>query len=165
VQAAARCLEIPEWMFDRAACFGLAQAESPRMDRAALDRLKTLILEGFGTPTGAMIEARPRSLPLEGEVDATPGSPSSCPATQSVSTRHPDTGVAPTAREGARESPELNPVENVWQFMRDNWLSNRVFKSTTISSIIAVKHGTNWSISPSVSCPSDCANGRTGSDQ
>ena len=23
--------------------------------------------------------------------------------------------------------PELNPVENVWQFMRDNWLSNRVF--------------------------------------
>jgi len=26
-------------------------------------------------------------------------------------------------------SPELNPVENIWQFMRDNWLSNRLFKS------------------------------------
>jgi transposase len=26
-------------------------------------------------------------------------------------------------------SPELNPVENVWQFMRDNWLSNHVFTS------------------------------------
>ncbi len=26
-------------------------------------------------------------------------------------------------------SPELNPVENVWQFIRDNWLSNRVFQS------------------------------------
>ncbi len=25
--------------------------------------------------------------------------------------------------------PELNPVENVWQFMRDNCLSNRIFKS------------------------------------
>jgi transposase len=25
--------------------------------------------------------------------------------------------------------PELNPVENVWQFMRDNWLSNRIFQS------------------------------------
>jgi transposase len=25
--------------------------------------------------------------------------------------------------------PELNPQENVWQFMRENWLSNRVFKS------------------------------------
>ena len=23
--------------------------------------------------------------------------------------------------------PELNPVENVWQFLRDNWLSNRIF--------------------------------------
>ena len=27
------------------------------------------------------------------------------------------------------KSPELNPVENVWQFIRDNWLSNRVFSS------------------------------------
>ncbi len=26
-------------------------------------------------------------------------------------------------------SPELNLVENVWQFMSDNWLSNRVFTS------------------------------------
>ena len=29
------------------------------------------------------------------------------------------------------KAPELNPVENVWQFMRDNWLSNRVFASYT----------------------------------
>jgi transposase len=27
------------------------------------------------------------------------------------------------------KSPELNPVENVWQFLRENWLSNRVFTS------------------------------------
>lgn len=26
-------------------------------------------------------------------------------------------------------SPELNPVENVWQYIRDNWLSNRVFRN------------------------------------
>ena len=26
-------------------------------------------------------------------------------------------------------APELNPVENIWQFIRDNWLSNRVFKT------------------------------------
>ena len=25
--------------------------------------------------------------------------------------------------------PELNPVEHVWQLLRDNWLSNRIFKS------------------------------------
>ncbi len=27
------------------------------------------------------------------------------------------------------KAPELNPVENVWQFLRDNWLSSRVFVS------------------------------------
>ena len=27
-------------------------------------------------------------------------------------------------------APELNPVENVWQFIRDNWLSTRVFNSS-----------------------------------
>jgi hypothetical protein len=26
-------------------------------------------------------------------------------------------------------APELNPQENIWQFMRQNWLSNRTFKS------------------------------------
>jgi len=26
-------------------------------------------------------------------------------------------------------SPELNPVENVWQFLRETWLSNRIFRS------------------------------------
>jgi transposase len=25
--------------------------------------------------------------------------------------------------------PELNPQENIWQFMRDNWLSNCIFTS------------------------------------
>ena len=32
-------------------------------------------------------------------------------------------------------SPELNPVENIWQFLRANWLSNRVFE--TYDEIIA----------------------------
>ncbi len=27
------------------------------------------------------------------------------------------------------KSPALNPVENLWQFMIDDWLSNRDFKS------------------------------------
>jgi transposase len=26
-------------------------------------------------------------------------------------------------------APELNPVENIWQYLRDNWLSSRVFAS------------------------------------
>ena len=68
--------------------------------------------------------------------------------------------------------PELNPVENVWQFMRDNWLSNRILASppfgsnpTTTSSTIAASHGTASSISLGASCPSDCANGRMGECQ
>jgi transposase len=32
-------------------------------------------------------------------------------------------------------APELNPVENVWQYLRANWLSNRVFE--TYETIIA----------------------------
>ena len=28
-------------------------------------------------------------------------------------------------------APELNPVEKIWQFMRENWISNRVFTSYT----------------------------------
>ncbi len=62
-------------------------------------------------------------------------------------------------------SPELNPVENVWQFMRDNWLSNRVFKS--YDDIVALCCDA-WTISSTArgkSCPSDCANGRMGADQ
>jgi transposase len=27
----------------------------------------------------------------------------------------------------ALAGPELNPVENIWQYLRANWLSNRVF--------------------------------------
>jgi hypothetical protein len=26
-------------------------------------------------------------------------------------------------------APELNPVENIWQYMRANWLSNRIFET------------------------------------
>ncbi len=29
------------------------------------------------------------------------------------------------------KAPELNPVENIWQYMRENWISNRIFTSYT----------------------------------
>jgi transposase len=63
------------------------------------------------------------------------------------------------------KSPELNPTENIWQFMRDNWLSNRIFRSYEISSTIAATPGTSWSTSLGRSCPSACATGRIGPDQ
>ncbi len=33
-------------------------------------------------------------------------------------------------------APELNPVENIWQFMRENWLSNQIF--TSYDDIVAI---------------------------
>jgi hypothetical protein len=56
-------------------------------------------------------------------------------------------------------SPELNPVENVWQYLRQNNLSNCVFPPTTPSSRPAARPGTDSSTNPGSSCPSACANG------
>ncbi|GAN98163.1 transposase IS630 [Komagataeibacter europaeus NBRC 3261] len=39
--------------------------------------------------------------------------------TQTAAQRQPD--LLPS------RAPELNPVENIWQFLRANWLSNTVF--------------------------------------
>ena len=61
-------------------------------------------------------------------------------------------------------SPELNPVENVWQFMRDNWLSNRIFKS--YEDIVALCcQAWNNLIDQPWKIMSACPNGRMGSDQ
>ncbi len=37
--------------------------------------------------------------------------------------------LLPLPPQSVQGAPELNPVENVLQFMRDNWLSNRIFRS------------------------------------
>src|SRR4051794_7001659 len=50
--------------------------------------------------------------------------------------------------------PELNPMENIWQFMRDNWISNRTFASSKIFSTTAALHGANSSTCPGRSSPS-----------
>lgn len=57
-------------------------------------------------------------------------------------------------------SPELNPVENVWQFMRDNWLSNGIFKDCDDIVDQCCRTWTGSSISRARSRPSDCAIGR-----
>jgi transposase len=43
-------------------------------------------------------------------------------------------------------APELNPVENIWQFMRDNWLSNRIFNTDRPA------HGNGGTPTPAHSC-------------
>ena len=60
------------------------------------------------------------------------------------------------ASEGAR----TEPVENIWQFMRDNWLSNRIFKSYDAIVAICCEPGTNSSINRGELCQSDYVSGR-----
>jgi hypothetical protein len=61
--------------------------------------------------------------------------------------------------------PELNPVENVWQFLRDNWLSNRIFRSYDDILDHCCEAWNKLVDQPCASCPSDCASRPTGSIQ
>src|SRR5215467_5152761 len=47
--ASRRWLELPQWMFDRAACLAIGMAASPRADTAALITLKTCLADASGT--------------------------------------------------------------------------------------------------------------------
>jgi hypothetical protein len=62
-------------------------------------------------------------------------------------------------------SPELNPVENLWQFLRDNCLSNRSSRAATTLSPIAAKPGTSSWTSRGPFAPSADANGPMRPDQ
>jgi hypothetical protein len=46
--ASARWLELPQWMFDRAACLSIRLAASPHVDCAALIALKTCLADASG---------------------------------------------------------------------------------------------------------------------
>ena len=61
--------------------------------------------------------------------------------------------------------PEVNLVENVWQFMRDNWLSNRVFKSYDDILDHCCFAWNHLTTNRGASCPSGCELGRIGSNQ
>jgi hypothetical protein len=61
--------------------------------------------------------------------------------------------------------PDLNPGRKRLAIPARQLALKSRSNPTTISSITAVWPGTSSSISPGASCPSDYANGRTGSDQ
>jgi hypothetical protein len=58
-------------------------------------------------------------------------------------------------------APELNPVENVWQYLRQNWLSTPSSKTTTPSSTPHATQAGDWPPSPNGSHPSACEIGPT----
>jgi DDE superfamily endonuclease len=63
------------------------------------------------------------------------------------------------------KSPELNPMENIWQFVHDNWLSNRIFASYEDLLEHCCEAWNSSSSSPGGSYPWVSANGRMGADQ
>jgi hypothetical protein len=63
-------------------------------------------------------------------------------------------------------SPELNPVENVWQYLRQNWLSNRVFNGyDDIVAHCCEGRGGNSSNDHGRSCQLDAETGHMSSNQ
>ena len=60
------------------------------------------------------------------------------------------------------KSPELNPVENIWQYMRDTGSPTGSSRTTTTSSITAASIGTSSSRALGSSSQSGCANGPMG---
>src|SRR5882672_5203032 len=57
--------------------------------------------------------------------------------------------------------PELNAAENIWQYLRQTYLSNRVFETYTESSTPARTHGAAFSTSSAASRPLPAATGPT----
>src|SRR4051794_9386969 len=99
-----RCLAVPSWMFDRAACLHLHSAQAPQVDLAALDNLKTLLSDIIGRvpSAGSVIGAKHPSYQNRGDADATrePAAPNQ--TTQPVSSVLPRTRSDQPAQGGAR---------------------------------------------------------------
>jgi hypothetical protein len=49
--------------------------------------------------------------------------------------------------------PELNPVENVWQFMRDNWLSIRLMFEAFVEALTKVVAEAGYSATAARAAP------------
>ena len=100
--SAAKSLEIPQWMFDRAICCGLRQAERPMADCAALLRLKALLSVASVAADEMVIEAQHRSSIWKGDADAKVRSPRSHSAAGSVPPPSKQAGVARLTHGGER---------------------------------------------------------------
>ena len=58
-------------------------------------------------------------------------------------------------------APELNPVENIWQYLRQNWLKHRLRKLRRDRRRRMRRFGESLSLHPKPSPPSGCATGLT----
>ena len=118
--ASRRWLELPQWMFDRAACLAIRLAASPRVDTAALITLRTCLADASGTGlcggplSNASASAGRSSCNLnQGAARATQVPPSTQPSSRRQAVRSfrsarleapdPGVGVATAAGEDPRD--------------------------------------------------------------
>ena len=109
----ARCMEVPAWMFDRAACLRVRHADVPQVEVTALGCLKALLAEVVNrtSATTAVVGARH---PFEGrgDADATPQSSITNSSTRSVSSVESSvTRLAMPVGRGAGESDALDSAD------------------------------------------------------
>lgn len=106
----ARCMHVPAWMFDRAACLRVRRADTPQVELAALICLKGLLAE-VANRTSAVTTAVGARHRFEdrGDADAKPQSTITGRSTQPVPIVEPTvTGLATPVGRSARESDALN---------------------------------------------------------
>jgi hypothetical protein len=109
----ARCMYVPAWMFDRAACLRLRRADTPQVELAALICLKALLAEiaNRECAVAAVVGAR-HPLESRGDADATLQSSITNCSTQSVPTFETSvTRLAMPVRRCAGEGDALNRAD------------------------------------------------------
>ena len=85
-QQTVRCLSVPAWMFDRAACMRTRRAATPQVELAALVRLQTLLTETIErTASASTVVGARHPFAKQGDADATPEASVSNRPTGSVS--------------------------------------------------------------------------------
>jgi hypothetical protein len=106
----ARCMDVPAWMFDRAACLRVRRADTPRVELGALICLKALLAElaNRASVVAAVVGAR-HFFESRGDADATSQSSLTNCSTRSVPTAESSiTRLAIPVDRCAREGDALN---------------------------------------------------------
>jgi hypothetical protein len=99
-----RAIEIPEWMFDAAACAVMRLAPAPLADVQALLQLRHLLSAVRRPDPELVLEAQHHSLLDKGGADADPIE-SSDGTTQAISSSHPESSMGgPAVRDPTADS-------------------------------------------------------------
>jgi hypothetical protein len=103
----ARPIEVPQWMFDPAACCRMHLVTSPAVNCEALLELKRLLARATAGCNKAVLQAQHHSLANPGGADATHAEPAAGDSIQLVSSSSEDVAVVAVAIRSAAERSAL----------------------------------------------------------